>query len=136
MKKKIIEHLIVGLGIGFAVTTISLWFFRLDQASGAEVMRQFTTWLFASAFYGLISIVYDSDIPFPLSLIIHFITCAVITYAACAVSGILAFMKWYQWFIYVLPYFVIIYIIIGISITVITHCQAKIINKKIKKANK
>lgn len=135
MKKKIIEHLIVGMGIGFIVTTASLWAFRLYEATGMAVMRQFTTWLAASALYGLISMIYDSDIPFPFTLGIHFIGCAVITFIASIISGIMEFMEWYEWFIYVLPVFVGIYIIIGIAVTVTTKCQEKQINKKMNKGH-
>ena len=131
MKKKIMKHLIVGLGIGFVVTTACLWMFKLNEASGAEVMRQFTTWLGASALYGLISLIYDSDIPFPLSLTIHFTACAAVTFIASYISGILNFMQWYEWFIYVLPVFIILYFIIGVVMTVTTQCQAKKINEKI-----
>ncbi len=133
MKNKIIEHLIVGLGIGFVVTTASLWAFGLYEATGMAVMLQFTTWLAASALYGLISMIYDSDIPFPLTFAIHFTGCAVITFIASAVSGIMEFMQWYEWFIYVLPVFVGIYIIIGIVVTITTKWQEKQINKKMNK---
>lgn len=137
MKKKIAEHLMVGLGIGFVVTTVCLWIFKLNEATGAEVMREFTTWLVASACYGLISLIYDSDIPFPLSLIIHFIACATITFIASYISGIMDyFMNWYEWFIYVLPVFIGIYLIIGAGITIATRCQAKKINEKINEKSK
>lgn len=132
MKSKILEHIIVGLGIGFVVTTASLWAFGLYEESGMTVMRQFTAWLIASPLYGLISMIYDSDKPFPLSLAIHFVACAAVTFAASAVSGIFEFMKWYEWFIYVLPVFIIIYIAISIVVTVIIKYQEKQINKKIK----
>lgn len=136
MKTKIMEHIIVGLGIGFIVTTICLWIFKLNEAPGAEVMRQFTTWLFASAFYGLISMIYDSDMPFPLSLAIHFISCAAVTFIASWISGILNYMQWYEWFLYVLPVFVVLYLIIGAGVTLTTQCQVKKINKKINTSQK
>lgn len=132
MRKKIAEHLITGLGIGFIVTTACLWAFKLNEASGATVMRQFTTWLAASALYGLISLIYDSDIPLPFSLAIHFTACAAVTFAASYISGILDFMRWYEWFIYVLPVFVVLYLIIGVAVTLTTKCQEKKINNKIK----
>lgn len=135
MKKKILEHLIVGLGIGFVVTTASLWAFRLYEASGMMVMRQFTTWLAASALYGLISIIYDVDIPFPITFIIHFAGCMLITFVAGIISGIMAFMEWYEWFIYVLPVFIVIYVIIGIAVMAATKCQEKQINKKMRKGH-
>lgn len=135
MKKKVLEHIIVGLGIGFVVTTASLWAFRLYEESGMMVMRQFTTWLAASALYGLVSIIYDSDISFPVTLGIHFVGCALITFASSIVSGIMELMKWYEWFIYVLPVFIVIYIIIGATVTLITKCQEKQINKKMSKGH-
>lgn len=130
MAKKIMEHIIIGLAIGFVVTTISLWCFKVYEAPGITVMREFTTWLFASALYGIISLIYDTDTPFPLSLIIHFVACAAVTFAASFISGIMNFMNWYEWFMYVLPVFVLIYIVIGAITTMVTRCQAKKINKK------
>lgn len=106
MLKKITEHICMGLSIGFVCTTICLWIFRLYEESGMAVMRQFTTWLAASALYGLISMIYDTDIPFPISLIIHFITCAAVTFIASVVSGSMESILWYEWFIYVLPVFI------------------------------
>lgn len=133
MKRKIFEHVITGLGIGFVATTASLWLFRLDKASGDVVMQQFTTWLIASVMYSLISIIYDTNLPLPLSLSIHFAGCAAITFAASYFSGLLQFMAWYEWFIYVLPYFIAVYLVIGAVSTIVTRYQAKAINEKIKK---
>ncbi len=133
MKKKIAQHIIVGLAIGFVCTTACLWLFKVYEAPGIAVMRQFTVWLAASAVYGAISMIYDTDIPFPVSLIIHFLGCAAVTFAASIISGIMDYMVWYQWFIYVLPVFIIIYIIIGLAVTLVSRCQAKKINQKMKK---
>lgn len=133
MKRKITKHLTVGLAFGFIITTACLWAFKAYEGSGIMVMRQFTTWLVASALYGLASLLYDTNIPFPLNAVVHFIVCAGITLAASAVSGLFLLMKWYQWFIYVLPVFVAIYIIIGITVAIATQWQAKIINKKVQK---
>lgn len=131
MTKKVTEHIMVGLAIGFVATTACLWIFKVYEASGMAVMRQFTTWLAASVLYGLISLIYDTNIPFPISLIIHFIGCATITFIASIVSGIMEFMLWYQWFIYVLPVFIGIYLIIGIAVCISSRYHAKKINNKI-----
>lgn len=131
MAKKIVEHIIVGLGIGFVCTTACLWLFGAYNGDGMAVMRQFSAWLGASFLYGAVSVIYDSDIPFPLSLIIHFTACLLITYAASAVSGLFNFIKWGEWFIYVLPSFVIIYLIIGTVTTLAAKGTSKKINDKI-----
>ncbi len=131
MLKKITQHIMIGLAIGFVCTTVCLWALGGYKATGIAVMRQFTTWLMASALYGLISLIYDTNIPLPASLSIHFIGCAAITFVASIVSGIMEFMPWYEWFIHVLPVFVLIYIVIGAVTTITTRCQAKKINKKL-----
>ncbi len=134
MKKKVMEHLLVGLGIGFVVTTVCLWIFGLNEATGAEVMREFTVWLVASALYGLISLIYDSKISLPLSCVIHFIVCASVTFVASCISGIMGyFTAWYEWFFYVLPVFVVIYLIIGTGMVIVERCQTKKINERISK---
>ena len=94
-------------------------------------MRQFTIWLAASALYGLISLIYDANIPLPASLSIHFIGCSLITFIASIISGIMELMQLYEWFIYVLPVFVFIYIVIGAVVAITTRHQAKKINQKL-----
>lgn len=133
MKKKVAEHIILGLAIGFVCTTACLWLFRVYELSGMEVMREFTAWLAASALYGIVSLIYDTNIRFPLSLAIHFIGCAAVTFVASIASGIMDLILWQEWFIYVLPVFIVIYLIIGTVTTVISRCQAKKINKIVNK---
>lgn len=131
MLKKVTQHIMVGLSIGFVCTTVCLWIFGAYEATGMAVMRQFTTWLAASALYGLFSLIYDTNIPLPALLSIHFIGCAAITFIASIVSGIMELMPWYEWFIRVLPVFVFIYIVIAAVIAITTRQQAKKINKKL-----
>lgn len=133
MAKKIFKHIIVGLAIGFVCTTACLWIFRAYEAGGIFVMRQFTMWLLASAMYGVISLIYDTSVPFPLSLILHFTGCLAITFAGGVLSGFMEVLTWKEWFISVIPGFVIIYLIIGIAITLVSKYNAKKINKKIGK---
>lgn len=133
MLKKITQHLIFGLATGFVCTTACLWIFGGAEATGMAVMRQFTTWLAASALYGLFSLIYDTNLPLPVLLSTHFIGCGAITFIASMVSGILEAMPLHEWFIRVLPVFVVLYLIIGAAITLATHYQAKKINEKISK---
>lgn len=138
MKTKILEHIVVGLGIGFVVATACLWIFGVYEATGMEVMRQYTVWLVASALYGLVSMIYDSSISFPYSLIIHFVVCAAVTFAAVFASGIMVGYtgSWYAVILAVLPVFVVIYIVVGAAVTLACRCEAKKINEKISLKNK
>lgn len=131
MITKVMKHIGVGLSIGYVCTTVCLWVFRGYEASGFSVMRMFTAWLFASALYGLMSMIYHTHISFPIDLIIHFVACLAITFAASLAAGLFEFIKWYEWFIYVLPNFIIIYVIIGVVSTIIVKYQTKQINKRI-----
>ena len=132
MLKKIIDHIGTGLAIGFVATTACLWFFGAYEASGFVVMRMYTVWLAASALYGVVSLIYDSELPQPLAITVHFLSCAAVTFAASAGAGLFEmFSPWPYWFIYVLPTFVVIYIIIGVATTIADRVQAKKINEKI-----
>ena len=138
MKTKILNHIIVGLGIGFVITTVCFWAFGAYETGGLGLMRQMTAWLVASALYGLISMIYDSSIRFPYSLIIHFVVCAVVTFAAVFASGIMVGYtgSWYSVILAVLPVFVVIYIVVGAAVTLACKCEAKKLNEKISLKNK
>ena len=135
MIKKIMNHIGVGLAIGFVCTTVCLWMFGAYEESGFVVMRMVTVWLCASVLYGLMSMIYHTHMPFPINLISHFVACLAITFAASLTSGLFEFITYYEWFIFVLPTFVIIYIIIGVVSTIIIKYQAKLINKRINNKN-
>lgn len=132
MLKKIFSHIGTGLAIGWPVTTACLWIYKAYEAAGPVVIRQFTVWLAASAMYGLISLIYDSDLPRPATVVLHFLGCLTVTFAASAASGMFAFFDpWPDWFIYVLPTFVVVYIIIGVVSCIVERCSVRKINEKI-----
>ncbi len=134
MLKKLFSHLGVSLAIGWTVTTACMWSFGAWQSDGITVMRMYTVWLFASALYGLISLVYDTELPLPSAIAIHFIGCAAITFAGSWAAGLFSiFNPWPYWFIYVLPTFFVIYLIIGGVITVTEKIKEKRINKELNK---
>ena len=132
MLKKIIDHIGAGLAIGFIVTTACLWFFGAYEASGLVVMRMYTVWLAASALYGVVSLIYDSELPQPLAVTVHFLGCVAVTFAASAGAGLFEiFSPWPYWFIYVLPTFVAVYLVVGGVNALVERRMAKKINDKI-----
>lgn len=135
MLKKIISHIGLGLAIGFICTTASLWIFGAYNGSGMSVMRQFTVWLAASALYGIISLIYDTELALPKAVIIHFFSCLAVTLAAAVAAGLLNFMSFPTLLAYVIPSFIIIYLIIGASVAAVEHINEKQINEKISQNN-
>lgn len=135
MFKKIMKHMGTGLAIGFVITTACLWAFGGYTASGLEVMRQFTVWLFASALYGLSSIVCDTKIPAPAAIAIHFIICTTITLIAGFIT-LSAILELKTWLLYVMPTFFIIYIVIYAVVALTSYIDAKQINKKVQSNQK
>ena len=131
MLKKFFSHIGVSLAIGWTVTTACMWGFGAWQADGMAVMRMYTVWMAASALYGLISLVYDTELPLPLAIAIHFVGCAAITFAGSWAAGLFnVFEAWPYWFVYVLPTFFVIYLIIGGVIIVTEKIKANRINKE------
>lgn len=136
MVKKIIAHAAAGLAIGWIMTTACLWIFGGggEAVSGFTVLRNETVWLFASIIYGLISLIYDTNMPLPAAVGLHLFGCAAVTFLGSFAAGFFEmFDPWPYWFIYVLPTFIIIYIIIGVSVTITERRRARKINEKIKR---
>ncbi len=132
MLKKLCEHVGVSLAIGWTVTTACMWAFGAYNAEGLAVMRMYTAWLAASALYGLISLIYDTELPLPLSIALHLIGCIAITFGGSWAAGLFdVFDPWPFWFIYVLPIFFIIYLIIGAAVTVAEKLKEKKINDEL-----
>ena len=134
MLKKIFSNLGVGLAIGWIVTTACLWAWGCgsNDVSGIVIMRHMTIWMIASALYGLISLIYDSDLPLTAAIPIHFLSCGLVTFIASWAAGLFEiFSPWPYWFIYVLPTFVVVYLIIGGISTFVELSRAKQINDKI-----
>lgn len=62
MLSKIYDYGIKGLGIGFIITNISLYFFMYNDGlnyNGREMISCYIVWAIASIFFGLASFVYD-----------------------------------------------------------------------------
>lgn len=130
MLKRTVSYISTGLAIGFIATTACLWMSGVNALSGNVVMRHYTVWLFASALYGFVSLIFDTKIVYPVTLIIHFFSCALITFIACFAAGVFSVIKLHEWFICVLPMFVIIYIIISVTMAAAERIEARKINKK------
>lgn len=124
--KNILLHIMAGLAIGSVVSTVCISL--MDGINGTLI--QIFAWLFASALYGAVSLIYDTDFwPLPVQIAEHFILCFVITlitawklgYADSL--GILALQ--------ILPSFLIIYIAVSVILFAADHHSAKQINQKL-----
>lgn len=134
--KNFIKRIGIATSIGFLITTICMWIFGAYEDSGMEVLRVFTVFWFASALYGIINLIYDTNVPFPWTVIIHFVSCFAVTIAAGIASGLLEILGWFNMITGITPTFIIIYAIIGVISIIITKRQERQINNKIKTLDK
>ena len=135
--KSLIRHIAVATAIGFPFTLICLWIFGAYEATGMVVLRMCTVWYIASILYGVVSMIYDFDIlSLPVTIIIHFIVCFVITIGAAAAAGLLQVMSFGKMLLSVAPVFVIIYAVICVITTMAIKHDEKQINNKIKSLDK
>jgi hypothetical protein len=84
--KKYVLNAIIGMGFGFPITLLSM----ILIGGYNVVIREFLIWMIASAMYGLLSTVMDSekiDFPLPVSIGLHFFGCLVITMGAALLCG-------------------------------------------------
>ena len=132
MIRKIRGYIMTGLAIGWVCTTICLITAKAESVTGHEMAIQFAIWLFASAGYGVASVVYDiPSLTFVKATAVHFLISLCITFAASIVAGYIELSEWYMFFKWVFPLFAVIYIIITVVILVTAHMDAKKISKKL-----
>ena len=84
--KKYVLNAIIGMGFGFPITLLCM----LLIGGYNPVMREFLVWMAASALYGVLSTVMDSeriDLPLPASIGLHALGCIVITMGAALLCG-------------------------------------------------
>ena len=84
--KKYVLNAVIGMGFGFPVTLLCMTLFGGYNA----VVREFLVWMVASALYGLLATVTDSEkyeMPMTASLGIHFFGCIIITAGAARLCG-------------------------------------------------
>ncbi len=84
--KKYVLNAIIGMGFGFPITLLCMALIGGYNA----VVQEFLVWMVASALYGLLSTVMDSqknELPMPISFGIHFFGCAIITLGAALLCG-------------------------------------------------
>ena len=84
--KKYVLNAIIGMGFGFPITLLCMILIGGYNA----VMKEFLVWMAASALYGVLSIIMDdmkSDMPLPVSIGLHFLSCVAITMGAALLCG-------------------------------------------------
>ena len=84
--KKYLLNAIIGMGFGFPITLLCMTLIGGYNA----VVGEFLIWMAASALYGLLSTVMDSeklDLPLPVSIGLHALGCIVITIGAALLCG-------------------------------------------------
>ena len=84
--KKYVLNAIIGMGFGFPITLLCMGLLGGNNA----VMKELLVWMAASAMYGLLSTVMDSDkidLPLPVSIGVHALGCIGITMGAAFLCG-------------------------------------------------
>ena len=120
-------HIAVGLGIGSVVSTVGI---ALMEGVDGTLFQVFA-WLFASALYGAVSLIYDTDFwPLPLQIAVHLALCLFITLITAwklgyaEHFGILALR--------IMPSFLIIYFAVSVILFAADHRRARQINEKLR----
>ena len=84
--KKYILNAIIGMGFGFPITLLCMTLIGGYNA----VVQEFLVWMAASALYGLLSTLMDSEkieLPLPVSIGLHALGCIIITLGAATLCG-------------------------------------------------
>ncbi len=126
--KNVLAHIVIGLGIGSVISSLSIaWMSGVDNT-----LKQVLAWLLASALYGVVSLLYDTDFwPLPVQIAVHLLLCCGITLATAwklhgdsLGLGLLVQS--------VLPGFLVVYVVISLILFAVDHRRAREINEKLK----
>ncbi len=118
---KILNHLVVGLGIGFVFTTaMSTIFMGIN-----EVTIQFIAWAIASGLFGLSALVFENNKRSLLaSSAIHYVLCLII-------AGVNIYLFYREYILTAFISFTITYLIIYIVMWQMQKNEVKHINAKL-----
>lgn len=126
--KKVILYIVVGLGIGSVVSTAGL--VLMGNLDGT--LRQVIAWLCASACYGLISLVYETEkLSLRLVQAIHLLGCLGVTLFTGWRLGYFAAWGWTAAASMVVS-FLVIYTLVSVGIYLVDHRSARIMSEKLK----
>lgn len=124
MKKYAIGAL-TGMGFGFPITLLCMILF----GGYNPVLRELLIWMSASALYGLLSVVMNSekfDMPLPLSIGLHFVGIVGITLGAAALCG---YLNGIVSALLILVPTVVIYVVVYFVCFLLMKKEEKTINK-------
>ena len=126
--KNTINSCITGIGVGMPITVLCIALF----GGWNESIKGILVWLVASAFYGLISLIFGWE---KLNLItataIHCVGCLAITCAACTINNYTE--NFLSILLYVLPVFAVVYTVIYTVAMLSSKAEAKKINETLNK---
>lgn len=126
---KVLHFGIIGSGIGFLMTSLSL----LVNKANALSLKEMLVWCAASFLIGVITmIMYNDRIPLLAATAIHFAGTFSIVVGANFICGIFEFFdSAFSYIKTVFPTFIIIYVIIYAVLFFISKSQEKKINKSL-----
>jgi len=123
--KKYVLNAIIGMGFGFPITLLCM----ILVGGYNPVMKEFLVWMAASALYGMLSTVMDSeriDLPLPASIGLHALGCLAITMGAALLCG---YIKSVADVLPILIPAVIIYVVVCLICFLLMKQNEKQINK-------
>ena len=123
--KKYVLNAIIGMGFGFPITLLCM----ILVGGYNPVMKEFLVWMAASALYGVLSTVMDSekiDLPLPVSIGLHALGCVVITMGAAFLCG---YIKSLADVLPILIPAIIIYVVVCLICFLLMKKNEKQINK-------
>lgn len=133
MKQKmihVVKHVVFAVGIGAIISTACMLCFNSNPVVRATLCNT-AAWLVASALYGLISLIYDTDVlPLPALIAIHAGGCLAVTLVTCWLLGYASLGG--NFFLAIIPLFLVVYAVISVLVFWFEHKSAQEVNRKLK----
>ncbi len=120
---KLLQHIGIGLSIGFVFTT----FFSIFFIGFNTITIQFLAWLIASALYGASALLFQIKS-------INLLLCSILHYAIClAITAVNIYLFYTDYFVSALLSFTLSYIMLYIIMWLIERRKISALNEKLNK---
>ncbi len=128
---KILHFGIIGTGIGFIMTTVSILSLRV----GSLTVKEMGAWVIASFLMGVISLIMFTDkLSLPLATAIHFVLIFITVASTCAACGYGNGIG--DLLIKMLPSFLITYVVIYLIVFAVSKANEREINRALSEKQK
>ena len=131
MLKRLIAHAVVGVGLAFVITNITMFIF-LRNVTGEQAILSYIIWMCAGVLYGIISLIHDTSISKIAAAAIHYVVNLAISCGAFLLMYNAVLHRTMEFsLLWPIGVFTLVYIIVGLCNYMYDKMSVNALNRKL-----